>query len=176
MAAERIKSNRNAIAVVGLTDFRKQLQKVIREGGETGDTLLKDANWRVAQYVVEKSQARAETVGRMQARAAQAMKASRTSSRAQIIGTADPKTPFFFGAEFGAKQNILRKPRKAAGWAGPGRYVGYRQFLPWKKPGSGDTGYFLYPTMRAESDNIVKMYGDEIDDIMRQVFPDQDNG
>lgn len=175
MAVERIKANRNAIAIIGLTDFRKQLQKVIQEGGETGETLLREANWRVAQYVVEKSQARAETVGRMQARAARAMKASRTSSRAQIIGTADPKTPFFFGAEFGAKQDILRKPRKAAGWAGPGRYKGFRQFLPWRG-NKGEVGYFLFPTMREESQNIVEMYGDEIDKIMKQVFPDQDNG
>lgn len=176
MAAERIKANRNAIAVVGLTDFRKQLQKVIQEGGETGDTLLKEANWRVAQYVVEKAQARAATVGRMQVRAAQAMKASRTASRAQIIGTASDRVPFFFGAEFGAKQNVLRKPRKAAGWAGPGRYRGFRQFLPWKKPGSGDTGYFLFPTMREESQNIVEMYGKELDKVMKAAFPDQSNG
>ena len=175
MAAERIKADRNAIAVVGLADFNRQLKKVIQDGGETGDALLKEANWRVAQYVVEKSQARAETVGRMQARAAQAMKASRTASRAQIIGTASEKVPFFFGAEFGAKQNIIRKSRKAAGWAGPGRYRGFRQFLPWRG-NKGEVGYFLFPTMRAESQNIVEMYGKELDNVMRAAFPEQFNG
>lgn len=175
MAVERIRANRNAIAVVGLTDFRKQLQKVINEGGETGEALLREANWRVAQYVVQKSQAQAATIGRMQARASQAMKASRTSSRAQIIGTASDRVPFFFGAEFGAKQNILRKARKASGWAGPGPYRGFRQFLPWRG-NKGEVGYFLFPTMREESANIVEMYGDELDNVMRQVFPDQSNG
>ena len=170
----RIRSN--AVAVVGLRDFQRELKKVITEGGTTGDAMLKDANWRVAQYIVEKSQARAATVGRMQARAAEGLKASKTAVKAQVSANIDKTSPFFFGAEFGAKPNILRSPRRAAGWAGPGRYRGYRQFLPWKKPGSGNTGYFLFPTLREESDNIREMYGQEIDKIMRDVFPENVNG
>ena len=172
MAVQRVKNNSVAVGVVGLTEFRRSLNKVLTEGGPSGNDLLKAANWRVSQFVVEKAQARAATVGRMQARAAEALRASKTASRAEIVGTASSKVPFFFGAEFGAKPNILRKPRAAAGWAGPGRYYGYRQFLPWKKPGGGNTGYFLFPTMREESGNIVDIYGKEIDAIMRKVFPD----
>lgn len=169
----RIRSG--AVAVIGLRDFQRELKKIVTESGPTGDALLKDANWRVAQYIVEKSQARASTIGRLQARAAEGMKASRSAQRAQIATNVD-KTQFFFGAEFGAKQNILRKPRRAAGWAGPGRYRGYRQFLPWKKPGGGNTGYFLFPTMREESPRVVEMYGEEIDRIMAQAFPEVVNG
>lgn len=170
--ADNVKVNRNAIAVIGLNDFRKQLKKIVDEGGETGEKLLKDANWRVSQYVVEKAQARAATVGKMQAKAATALRASRTGTRAQIVGTASPKIPFFFGAEFGAKPDILRRERKAAGWAGPGRYRGYRQFLPWRG-NRGQVGYFLFPTMREESDKIREIYDTELRGIMRMAFPDE---
>lgn len=176
MADERnvkIKTKGQSVAVVGLSDFRKQLKKVVQDGGPDGQRLLKDANWKVAQHVVEKAQATAATVGRMQVRAAGNLRASRTAATAQIVGVSNDKVPFFFGAEFGAKQNILRKPRKASGWAGPGRYYGFRQFLPWKKPGNGNTGYFLFPAMRAESQNIVEMYGDELDKISRVIFPEE---
>ena len=166
-----VKIRSSAIAVIGLREFQREIKKVITEGGATGETLLKDANWRVAQYIVEKSQARAATIGKLQNKAASGMTASRTAQRAQISTNVD-RVPFFFGAEFGAKPDILRRERKAAGWAGPGRYRGYRQFLPWKKPGGGNTGYFLFPTMREESDNIREMYGQELDKIMRDVFPD----
>lgn len=171
MAADRIKSNRDAIAVVGLTDFRRQLARIAAEGGP-GDALLKDANWRVSQYIVENAQARAATIGRMQARAATALKASRIASKAQIVGTANDKIPFFFGAEFGAKQDILRKPRQKSGWAGPGRYRGFRQFLPWRG-NKGNVGYFLFPTMREKSQEIVEMYGDELDKIAKIAFPEE---
>lgn len=163
-------------AVIGLRDFRRAVKEVIDESGTTGEDLLKAANWRVAQYIVEKSQARAATVGRLQVRAAESMKASKRGDRAEVFANVSKDNPFFFGAEFGAKQNILRKPRRAAGWAGPGRYRGYRQFPIWKKPGGGNTGYFLFPTLREESPRVVEMYGEELDKIMKSVFPEQVNG
>ena len=164
-----------SVAVIGLRDFNRELKKVLDEGGATGDTLLKEANWRVAQYIVEKSQARAATIGRMQAKAAQSMKASRRADRSEVFSNINDRNPFFFGAEFGARQNILRKPRKAAGWAGPGRYWGYRQFLPWRG-NKGEVGYFLFPTMREESPHIKEMYGEELEQILSKVFPEQLNG
>lgn len=170
-----VKIRSRAIAVIGLRDFQRELKKVITEGGQTGEALLKDANWRVAQYVVEKAQARAATVGRMQAKAAEGMKASRTGNRAQLSVNIDKNSPFFYGAEFGAKPDILRSERRAAGWAGPGRYRGYRQFLPWRG-NKGEVGYFLFPTLREESDNIREMYGKELDQIMKAVFPENLNG
>lgn len=172
MTAERIKSNRSSIAVVGLDDFRRQIARVLQDGGPDGKQLLKDANWKVAQYVVENAQARAATVGRMQVRAAQNLKASKTMSASMIIGTEDNRVPYFFGAEFGAKRDVLRKERKAAGWAGPGRWRGYRQFLPWRG-NRGAVGYFLFPTMRDKGPQIKDMYADQLDDIAKRIFPEE---
>ena len=159
------------VAVKGLDQFRRELRAVAEGGGSDGEALLKEANARVARFVIDKAVARASGVGLLQLRAAQSMVAGRRSARAVIIAWSG-SVPYFFGAEFGAKQNVLRKERAKAGWAAPGRYLGYRQFEVWKKPGGGNTGYFLFPTMRAESANIVETYGNEIDRIMRKVFPD----
>jgi len=160
----------STIAVSGLRDFRNELRRLETESGSDGSALLKDANWKVAQFVTERAQTRAGTVGRQQARAAESLRASKTVNRAQVSG-GSAKVPFFFGAEFGAKQNILRSERRAAGWAGPGRYLGFRQFAPWKRPGGGNTGYFLFPTLRAETQNIIDLYGDELDKVTAKAFP-----
>jgi hypothetical protein len=160
----------STIAVSGLRDFRNELRRLETESGSDGSALLKDANWKVAQFVTERAQTRAGTVGRQQARAAESLRASKTVNRAQVAG-GSAKVPFFFGAEFGAKQNILRSERRAAGWAGPGRYLGFRQFAPWKRPGGGNTGYFLFPTLRAETQNIIDLYGDELDKVTAKAFP-----
>ena len=159
------------VAVKGLDQFRRELRAVAEGGGADGEALLKEANQRVARFVIGKATARASGVGVMQLRAAQSMTAGRRSARAVIIGGSGA-VPYFFGAEFGAKRNVLRKERRPAGWAAAGRWRGYNQFETWKKPGSGNTGYFLFPTLRAESAGIVELYGREVDQIMKKVFPD----
>jgi hypothetical protein len=161
----------STVAVSGLREFRNELRRLQTESGGDGSALLKDANWKVAQFVVGRAQSRAGTVGRQQARAAESLRASKTVNRAQVAG-GSAKMPFFFGAEFGAKQNILRSERRAAGWAGPGRYLGFRQFKQWRKPGGGNTGYFLFPTLRAETQNIIDFYADELDKVAAQAFPE----
>lgn len=171
MATENIRSTDRAIYVKGLDEFRKELRRIEANGGEDGRELLKDANNRVASYVVQQAQRRAAGIGRMQARAASALKANRAQARATITASTRD-VPWFFGAEFGAKPNITRRPRAASGWAGAGPWRGYNQFEMWRKPGGGNAGWFLFPTMRAESKNIIEMYGDELDKIARRIFPD----
>lgn len=161
----------DTVVVKGLRELSRELKRLDQQGGADNRNLLKEANWKVAQHVVGRSQARASGVGRLQARAAGSMKASKTVGRAQVSG-GDGQVPFFFGAEFGAKQNILRSERQRAGWAGPGRYQGFNQFLPWRKPGQGNTGYFLFPTLRAESQEIIELYAKELDRVMSRAFPE----
>lgn len=167
----RVMKSTATVAVKGLDQFRRELKAIADGGGADGEALLKEANQRVARHVISRATARASGVGVMQLRAAQSMVPGRRSARATITGGSS-KVPYFFGAEFGAKPNILRRERRAAGWASPGRWRGYNQFETWKKPGSGNTGYFLFPTMRAESAEIVEIYGREIDQIMKKAFPD----
>jgi hypothetical protein len=160
----------DGVYVKGLDEFRRELKRLEQSGGPDGRDMLKAANHKVASYVISKSKSRASTIGRMQAAAASTMRAGQAQSRATITGGAG--VPFFFGAEFGSKRDILRRERRPAGWAGAGRWRGYNQFLPWRSPGTGRTGYFLFPTMRAESPAIVEMYADELDGIIADAFPD----
>jgi hypothetical protein len=146
------------VKVVGLDDFRRELKK-LDEAGLIAD--LKEANREVAQLVVDGAQQRADT--RLERAAAASLRASRTQARAQVIGGSS-KVPFFGGAEFGAGQNA---PRVRA----TGRYVGFNQFKAWTGNGRS-AGFFLYPTIRAETDRIVEVYGDHMDRITKKAFPD----
>jgi hypothetical protein len=165
----KIPGEGNVVIVQGLDQFRKELVRIAKDGGPDGRDLLKEANYKVAAFVIDHAKVKAATIGRMQSAAAQSMKPSKSISKAMI--SAGGTVEFFYGAEFGAKSNILRRERKPAGWAGAGRWRGYNQFDPWKKPGSGG-GYFLYPTMREKSKEIVEMYGDELDKVSQAAFPD----
>jgi hypothetical protein len=134
------------VAVQGLDDLRRELRK-LADAGLTDQ--LKDANKAVADLVVAGAQSAAST--RMERRAASSLRSSRQAARAQVVG-GSAKVPFFGGAEFGS----LR----------------YRQFRPWTGSNS-QSGYFLYPTIRDLSDDIVELYGDEIEKIAGKAFPDK---
>lgn len=159
----------DTVRVRGLTEFRRELRRIERTGGPDGRDMLKDANNKVANFVVSRSRDKASTIGAMQSKAASTMRAGHAQSRATVTGGAG--VPYFFGAEFGATHNVLRRTRRQAGWAGPGRWRGYNQFLPWRG-NSGRVGYFLFPTLREQAPAIVDMYGDELDRIAATAFPD----
>ena len=167
MARTRIRGE-EAVRVQGLDQFRREMTKIAKEGGPDGRALLKAANQHVADHVRVRAVARAATVGKMQHKAALSMKSGRAANAATITG-GNAKVPFFAGAEFGAGLAIRSK---IGGVPSPRSGIGYVQFLPWKEPGFGNTGYFLFPTMRFESKRIIEMYGEELDKITKHAFPD----
>ena len=166
----KIPGTGDTVIVEGFDQFRKELVRIAKDGGPDGRDLLKEANYKVAMFVIDNAKIRAASIGRLEASAAQSMKASKALNRAQIVGGGTVE--YFYGAEFGAKPNILRHARKPAGWAGAGRWRGYNQFDMWKKPGGGNGGYFLFPTMRDKTKEIVEMYGNELDKVAQAAFPD----
>lgn len=129
------------IRVVGLRDLQRELKALDLQGE------LKEANWRVAQIVLEEAEKRARALGRMQAKAAESLTAGRAQRKA-TVAFGGARYPFAFGAEFGAKK--------------------YPQFLPHL----GRTGYWLYPAIRDKRDEIVDAYGDEIERLTKAAFPD----
>jgi hypothetical protein len=162
------------VAIDDLDDFRRDLQRLVREGGPDGLSLLKAANYRVAEHVRTRAVARAAGVGKQSLRAAQSMRSSKSTTRATLTG-GNNKVPFFGGAEFGTKLGIRRD---LGGRSGPNPGIGWLQFrngagnlLEWNEPGQGKTGYFLFPTMRAETAAIKEMYTRELDDICKIAFP-----
>lgn len=135
------------IRVEGLDAFRKELRK-LDDAGLMDE--LKAVNQKVAELVVTKAKLRAQFVGAQAAKAAESMKASRQAARSVVAG-GGRRSAFFGGAEFGSVQ--------------------FPQFKAWQGNGR-NAGYFLYPTIRESTDEIVELYGDEIDKITRRAFPD----
>lgn len=148
-----------AIRVEGLDELRRELRK-LDDAGLTN--ALRQANYDVAEHVIARAKAAAST--KLQRKAADSMTASRQAARAQI-NAGGSKAPFFGGAEFGAGQGQRR--------VGPSgrQFLGHNQFEAWRGNGM-DAGYFLYPTIRDETDEIIDIYGDEIERISRKAFPD----
>ena len=152
----RLKSG--TVAVTGLDELRRELKKL---EGDQATEALKDANFAVAQLVVSAAQGQASS--RMESAAAATLKPARQAARAQVTGGSG--IAFFGGAEFGAGQNQMRQNVNGS----PG--LGWNQFKAWRGSGSG-AGYFLYPAIAGATDEIVELYGKEIDKITRDAFPD----
>lgn len=175
MAIAKTHLKTKGVGIADLDAFRRDLQRLAREGGPTGLSLLKAANHRVAEHIRTRAVTRAGTVGPQQAKAASTLRSSRAATSARLtLGSA--AVPWAQGAEFGAMPNAMRfniggrPPRSGLGW-NQFRDGGGSQ-LEWKEPGYGQTGYFLFPTMRAESERIKDMYVRELDDICKIAFPD----
>ena len=135
-----------SVKVEGLDQFRRELKKLADDDQFAND--LKDANFEVASFVVERARSFAFTP--LQRKAAESLKAGRQAARAVVSG-GGARYPFFAGAEFGSIQ--------------------FEQFDPWRGS-SYDAGYFLYPTIREQTPEIVEMYGEAIERITASAFPD----
>lgn len=104
----------DTVRVEGLARFRRELKAIDQEKALEAD--LKDANHRVAQLVVLRARIRAASQGRLAAKAAETLKASRSGVRAEV-SFGGREAPFAGGAEFGAYRNKLRLKKNTGGRA-----------------------------------------------------------
>lgn len=152
-----------AVKVVGLKELRKGL-KAMDEKGTLDE--LKDAHQRVGQMVVEAARGAASGVSKMAVSAAESLTAARTANAARIR-YGGGGYPYAMGAEFGAYRNQLRYN---VGGNPPRSGMGFNQFQGFRGSGDG-AGYFLYPTIRAERDRTIDMYGDDMERILNKFVP-----
>lgn len=153
-------SDMGGVRVRGLNELRRELAKLDNAGLIDE---LKDTNFEVAESIIGPARSRAAGVGAMEARAAATLKASRAAAKARLL-FGGGAAPFAGGAEFGANRNVPRGTSR-------GSVLGWNQFNPWRGSGGG-AGYFLYPTIRDRTPDIVEMYGDAIEQITARAFPD----
>lgn len=153
-------STADTVRVEGLDELRRELRRLADAG--LSDR-LKDANQKAAEIVVRRAKQRAAALGRMQQAAAETLRPARQAARA-VVTLGRASVPFALGAEFGAGRNIATPGRNR------GR-VGLNQFQPWRGNGR-DAGYFLWPGIRDSTEEIVEAYGDELDHITHDAFPD----
>jgi hypothetical protein len=203
------------VNVEGLAELRREMRKTRDQFGTAGTDGLKDVNYKVAEFVINRAKTLAKMQGGLQALAADSMVPSRSGVAARI-NAGGKKAPFFGGAEFGAYQNRRRLQKNTGGRATvvrdneninkvikrveaqtvaydrrgapttvsrrernrgatavkvKGVVLGWNQFQPWRGNDRG-AGYFLYPTIRANVSEIIEMYGDEMERLLADVFPD----
>ena len=154
------------IKVRGFKDLVRELKALDAQlpSGYMGSTqagALSGVNYDVAQYVVSRAKGRASTP--LENRAADTMKAAR-QQRVSLVRLGGNRNPEALGAEFGAGQDVLRNTTR-------GVIPGWNQFRPWRGSGS-NTGYFLFPTIRDDTPQIIRMYEDLIDKLTAKAFPD----
>lgn len=158
--ASRPVTSADTVRVEGLDELRRELRRLDDAG--LSDR-LKDANYRAGEIVVRRARQRAAALGRMQQKAADTLRPARQAARA-VVTLGRASVPFALGAEFGAGRGI-RTPGRNRG------RVGLNQFLAWRGNSTG-AGYFLWPAVRDSNDEIMATYGDEIERITSDAFPD----
>jgi hypothetical protein len=158
------------VAVQGLTEFRKACAQLADDNDGSYDRRFIVANQRIAKLVIDAATANAAALNRKQAtNVARTMRGTRTKTAAAVrLGG----LPYTFGAEFGAKyiQRTVKSP-----FGGTREVVGWKQFLPWrgnqwaKGEVQGPPGYFLYPAIRDNTEEIVETYAAEMGALMDEL-------
>lgn len=191
----------DSIRVQGLRDLNRALRDLPDDG--SGQKLLKQANYNVAEFVVGKAKPAfqsldAETKGQA-GKVAKTLRPLKDQLRG-VVAMGGAQVPWASGVEFGAYRNKRRLIKNTGGRAtivrdeerlgrviknvqaqrniNTGQQVrvtkmirGWNQFLEWRGNREG-AGYALFPTMRQNMQEIVDFYGDELDKVMREAFPD----
>ena len=154
-------------------DGLKELRSALRKAADVESlAAIKAAHKAAGDHIVSHARGIASGVGRQAAKAAESVKATNTAGYAAVrIGGKGYE--FAQGAEFGGKRAADRF-RTGAGFltAGARRKMraqkrtqargDLRQFMAYR--GNGSTaGYFLWPSIRSETPNLIKQYGDAIE-------------
>ncbi len=138
----KINAKSQGVRVTGLVELNRALKAL----GPEVQKELKAANFEVGSMVADDARSIAMGLGGVAAKVAPSIKATKTATGA-AVSFGGAAYPMAGGAEFGS----LR----------------YKQFQPWRGNGS-DAGYFVYPAIRQDADQIEATYLDRIDDIMRK--------
>lgn len=131
------------VRVSGLNELNRALRDM---GGREFQKELKEAGKKVADTVADDARGIAYILGGVAAKTAPSIRAAAgfTSAGVSFGGAA---YPFAGGAEFGS----LR----------------FKQFMPWRGNGDG-AGYFIYESIRDNSERIEQEYLAAADDILRR--------
>jgi len=161
-------------AIPGLYQFLRDANKLGKEFNKE----LKKGSVEVAKHVVQKAQANASTEPeRLVAKALEAkydripsirVKSDRgyvSASRPQRRRTAAAKVraiDVWFGIEFGGGKYGKGNPKPKKNYRDGVTRGGIHAYTTQFRPHRGRQGYFFYPTVREEGDNIERLYGEAV--------------
>jgi hypothetical protein len=134
-----------SVEVDGLKQLIRDVRRVERDLPKT----MRVRMLPISQSVVVEARRRGQSLGGVQTHAVRrGLRGGATQNTAWIKLLAS-REPTILGAEFGG-----------------GRRRTTRQFPPWR--GSGrNAGYFVYPTLRESSDDIIRQLEDSVRDLLR---------
>lgn len=138
----KINAKSQGVRVEGL----RELNKALKALGPEVQAELKAANFEVGTMVADDAKSLALGLGGVAAKVAPSIRATKTQAGA-AVSFGGAAYPFAGGAEFGSYR--------------------YPQFKPWRG-NSSDAGYFIYPAIRQDADQIETTYVERIDDILRK--------
>lgn len=137
----RISAGGDGIRVHGLAELNRDLKAL----GRAAQSELKDANVKIAKKEGDRVKSAAQSLGGVAAHVSGSITGGGGNAWAGIkFGSGQPAA---MGAEFG----------------GRGRPT-TQQFQPWR----GTQGYFLFPTLRRDSESITHDWTEAITDLMRR--------
>lgn len=134
-----------AVKVEGL----RELNRALRELGPDARAGLKDASRRVSELVAGDARSAAYSLGGVAAHVAPSIKSRAAMNGGASVAIGGARYPMAGGAEFGSRR--------------------FKQFKPWRGNGM-EAGYFLYPTIRRDSDRIATEYTSALDGIIEEFY------
>lgn len=129
------------VRVEGVREARSSLDQLGQEAGDNAGKVSDD----LAKDLRSKAQRRAHSVGGVAAKAAPALAVESGQGTGAALALDGTAYPYALGAEFGARR--------------------YPQFKAWRGP---EGGYFVYPTIADNEQQIVDAYDDGMDDSIRK--------
>lgn len=165
-------------AIPGLNQFLRDARKLQPEFNKE----LRKASVEVANHVVQRAQQKARTpqerlVARgLQARPDRIPKIRVSSSRGYVSGSRPNRgrsqaakvkiIDAWFGVEFGGGKFGAGNPKPRKNYR-DGSTVG-GGYTTQFRPHRGTRGYFFYPTVREEGENIERLYGKAVDRVLKE--------
>ncbi len=133
------------VDVHGLKELRRELRALESDG--TWKAELRSAGQKAADVVASEARRSALSASspRMGSVAAGTIRALAGQTRATVAG-GRASVPWYAGHEFGSSR--------------------FKQF-----PGKRTGGYHLYPAIEKKRDEVIEVYGREIDNLTRKHFP-----
>lgn len=132
----------------------KEFQLALKNLGGSLPKSLREYNIKAATDIVERARGNADTP--QQRKAAESLRASKSSSYVAVLLGNNGRYAFARGAEWGARK--------------------YKQFPPWRgnqwRSWEGGPGYFLHPAIREVGQTVLEKYWESIRALRAEAFPD----
>lgn len=165
-------------SIPGLQQFLSDAKKL----GPAFNKELKNASMEVAKHVIVRSQAKASTpaeklvakalvpvfdrVPGIRVKSSVGYQSTSRPSRRRTAAAKVKAIDVWYGIEFGGGKYGKGNPKPKKNYRDGVTKGGIHAYTTQFRPHRGTKGYFFYPTVRAEGENIERLYGEAIQRVL----------